>query len=152
VYGNTVLGGSTTESLDPTIVTADNLGSGAILIARASNATTTVRVTAGSLTKTATAIVLPLPCESGGAPLSLDVGEVATLSGSAASELCVHGTAAGAEFTAIPFYSDLSGSSLRLSIYASGTTAASTADPLSVRRFPSRKALKAQPLALDESF
>jgi hypothetical protein len=39
MYGNTVLGGSRLESLDTAVVTADNLGSGAILIARASNAT-----------------------------------------------------------------------------------------------------------------
>jgi hypothetical protein len=151
-YGNTVLGGSRVESLDTTIVTADNLGSGAILIARASNATAAVRATAGGLTKTATVIVLPVACTSGAAPLSLNVGEVAILSGTAASEFCIQGTDAGAEFTAIPFYSDFSGSTLRLTIYAAGTTPAAASGLSSIRKTGSAVARQAAPLAQDLGF
>lgn len=151
-YGNTVLGGSTVMSLDTTIVTADNLGNGAILIARASNATAAIRASAGGLTKTGTVIVLPVPCTSGAAPLSLNVGEVAVLSGTAASEFCVQGTAAGAEFTAIPFYSDFTGSTLRLAFYASGTTPAATSGLSSARKTRSAVARRAAPLAQDEGF
>ncbi|MGH9423776.1 MAG: hypothetical protein ACRD3J_27625, partial [Thermoanaerobaculia bacterium] len=152
VYGNTVLGGSLVESLDTTIVTAENLGSGAILIARASNATTAIRATAAGLTKIGTVIVLPLPCTSGSPPLSLNVGEVAILSGTAASEFCVEGTAAGAEFTAIPFYSDFTGSTLRLTVYARGTTPAATSALSSITKPRSPRALQAAPLAQDQGF
>ena len=48
-FGNTVLTATIVESADTSIVTADNFGSGAILIARASDNTTTVRATAGGL-------------------------------------------------------------------------------------------------------
>lgn len=150
-YGNTALGGSKVESLDTTIVTADNLGNGAILIARASNATATVRASAGGLTKTGTVIVLPAPCTSGAAPLSLNVGEVAILSGTAASEFCVRGTDAGAEFTAIPFYSDFSGSTLRLTFYASGTTPAASGQS-SIRKTRSVATQRAVVLAQDQGF
>lgn len=150
-YGNTVPGGSKVESLDTTIVTADNLGTGAILIARAPNATATVRATAGGLTKTGTVIVLPAACTSGAAPLSLNVGEVAILSGAAASEFCVQGTDAGAEFTAIPFYSDFSGSTLRVTFYAGGTTPVASSLS-SVRKTRSAVTRGAAALAQDEGF
>jgi hypothetical protein len=48
-FGNTIVQATTVESDDPSIVTADNLGNGAILTARASDKTTTVRASAGSL-------------------------------------------------------------------------------------------------------
>jgi hypothetical protein len=150
-YGNTVLGGSQVESLDTTIVTADNLGTGAILIARASNATATVRATAGGLTKTGTVIVLPAACSSGAAPLNLNVGDVAILSGTEASEFCVQGTDAGAEFTAIPFYSDFSESTLRVTFYASGTTPV-TSGQSSVRKTRSAVTRGAATLAEDQGF
>ena len=148
-YGNTVLGGSNVESLDTTVVTADNLGTGAILIARASNATATVRATAGGLTKTGTVIVLPVACASNATPLSLNVGEVAILSGTQASEFCVQGLDAGAEFTAIPFYSDFSGSTLRVTFYAGGTTPVASGQS-SVRK--TRSAVMRPALAQDEGF
>jgi hypothetical protein len=151
-YGNTVLGGSRVESLDTTVVTADNLGSGAILIARASNATAMIRATVGELTKTGTVIVLPAPCTLGAPPLSLNVGEVAILSGAAASEFCVQGTEAGAEFTAIPFYSDFTGSTLRVTIYANGTTAAAASSLSSIRKKRSAVAPRTALLMQDQGF
>ncbi len=123
-FGNFVPVRTTVESADTSIVTADNFGSGtgALLTARASNKTTTIRATAESIVKIGTVIVLPPPCQAGTNGFNLAVGEVASLSGTAASEFCVQGTAAGAEFIAIPFFSDFSGSLLRLSILAGSTT------------------------------
>jgi hypothetical protein len=122
-FGNTVLTATTTvESADPSIVTADNFGAGAVLIAHAPDKTTTLRVTAGTFTKTGTVIVLPLPCSAGSSAFSLAVGDVALLVGTDASEFCVQGTAAGAEFVAVPFFSDFTGSLLRLSISTGNTT------------------------------
>jgi hypothetical protein len=121
-FGNTVLTQTTVESADTSIVTADNFGSGAILIARSSDRTTTVRATAGTLAKTGTVIILPPPCAIGASAFNLGVGEVGLLTGFAASEFCVRGTASGAEFIAIPFFSDFAGSLLRLSISTGNTT------------------------------
>jgi len=121
-FGNTVLLQTTVESADTSIVTADNFGTGAFLTARASDKTTTIRATVGSITKVATVIVLAPPCQSGASAFNLGVGEVALLSGAAASEFCVQGTPTGAEFIAIPFYSDFSGAVLRLSISTGRTT------------------------------
>ncbi len=122
-FGNTAPGGSTIEAADTSIVTVANFGSGAFLTARTSNAMTTIRATAGSIVKLGTVIVLPPPCQSGSIPINLAVGEIAILSGTAASEFCVQGTPAGAEFTAIPFYSgQAAGSLLRLSISTGSTT------------------------------
>ena len=120
-YGNTVNDGTTVESADPSVVTADNFGNGAILTAHASDKTTTVRATAGEIVKTGTVIVLPPPCQSA-AGFSLDVGRLASLSGADASEFCVQGAAAGSEFLAIPSYTDFGAGLLRLSISAGGTT------------------------------
>lgn len=120
-YGNTVNDGTTVESADPSVVTADNFGSGAILTARASDKTTTLRATAGEIVKTGTVIVLPPPCQSA-AGSALDVGQLASLTGADASEFCVQGTAAGADFIAIPSYVDFGAGLLRLSISAGGTT------------------------------
>jgi hypothetical protein len=122
-FGNTVPGGSIVEADDTSIVTVSNFGSGAFLTARISNATTTIRATAGPIVKLGTVIVLPPPCQSVASAMNLAVGEIATLSGAAASEFCVQGTPAGAEFTAIPFYSgQAAGSLLRLSISTGSTT------------------------------
>ena len=107
-FGNNVPQGSTVRWSDPSIVTADNFGVGAILTAHAAGATVNITASSGSIVKTGTVIVLAPPCQSGSGAFSLAVGEIATLSGVAASEFCVQGTAAGAEFTAIPFYSDQS--------------------------------------------
>src|SRR5258705_10472288 len=110
-FGNRVPGGSTVESSDTSILTAQNFGSGAFLVRRAAGATGLIRASSGSLVKTPTVIVLPPPCQSGSSVFNLAVGGIATLSGTPASEFCVQGTPAGAEFTAIPFYS---GHSLQL--------------------------------------
>jgi hypothetical protein len=121
-FGNTVLMATTVESADTSIVTANNFGTGAILVAHASDRMTTVHATSGPFEKTGTVIVLPPPCQAGSSAFNLEVGEVALLSGAAASEFCVQGTASGAEFIAVPFFSDFAGSSLRLSISMGNTT------------------------------
>ncbi|MDP9201074.1 MAG: Ig-like domain-containing protein [Gemmatimonadota bacterium] len=151
-FGNTVLGGSTVESTDTSIVAAENFGNGAILIARASNATTTIRASTGSIVKIGTVIVLPPPCQAGSNVFSLAVGEIATLSGTAASEFCVYGTSAGAEFTAIPFYSDQSGSLLRLSISTGSTTIGASPTQLSAARFQVLRTLFSPEIQRDEAF
>src|SRR5437868_2197929 len=57
-FGNFLASATTVESNDTTIVTADNFGSGAILTAHASDRTTSVRASAGSIFKTGTVVVL----------------------------------------------------------------------------------------------
>jgi len=151
-FGNIVAGGSTVESADPSVVTADNFGSGALLTARASNATTTIRATAGMITKTGTVIVLPPPCQSTSSVFNLAVGEIAMLSGSAASEFCLQGTPAGAEFTAIPFYSDQAGSLLRLSISTGNTTIEASPNLVSAPRFQLLRSLPSPTLQRNETF
>jgi hypothetical protein len=152
-FGNTILSGSTVvESADTSIVTADNFGGGAFLIARASNATTTIRASTGSIVKTATVIVLPPPCQSGSGAFNLAVGEVATLSGVAASEFCVQGTSVGAEFTAIPFYSDLAGSLLRISISTGSTTIGASPSQLFAPRFQVLRTLPSSEIQRDDVF
>jgi len=127
-FGNILAQATSVESNDTTIVTADNFGSGALLTAHASDKTTTVRATAGSVLKTGTVVVLPPPCGSGSQSSNLGVGEIAFFPGSTASEFCVQGTAAGAEFTAIPYYSDFNGSLLGISISTGNTTTGVTAN------------------------
>ncbi len=105
-FGNFLALGTTVESNDTTIVTADNFGSGAVLTAHASDRTTSVRATAESILKPATVVVLPPPCGPSSQSSSLGVGQVVLFPGATASEFCVQGTANGAEFTAIPYYSD----------------------------------------------
>ncbi len=151
-FGNTVLGGSTVESSDPSIVTADNFGGGAFLTAHASNATAIIRASSGSIVKTGTVIVLPPPCQSGSSAFNLAVGEIAVLSGTAASEFCVQGTPTGAEFTAIPFYSDLSGLLLRLSISSGGTTIGASPNQLLAPRFQVSRSAAAPRIQQDEAF
>lgn len=152
-FGNFLAGGgSTIESADPSIVTAANFGNGAFLTARTSNATTTIRASAGSLVKIGTVIVLPPPCQPGSNAFNLAVGEIATLSGAAASEFCVQGTPAGAEFTAIPFYSNQAGSLLRFSISTGGTTIGAAPSRIVAPRFEALHDLRAPRLRRDETF
>ena len=121
-FGNTVLQATNIESADPSIVTAENFGSGAFLTARASDKTTTIRATVGSLLKTGTVVVLAPPCGSGSQVSDIAVGQVMLLSGTAASEFCLQGTANGAEFVAIPYFADFHGTLLRLAISTVNTT------------------------------
>ena len=151
-FGNSVLVGSTVESADTSIVTADNFGAGAILTARASDTTTIVRATAGSIVKTGTIIVLGPPCPTGSSAFNLAVGEIALLSGTAASEFCVQGTAAGAEFIAVPFYSDFSGSLLRLSIFTGSTTIAAVSNRIIDPRLQLMQPTGPTPLRKDDAF
>jgi Bacterial Ig-like domain (group 1) len=151
-FGNTILIQTTVESADTSIVTADNFGTGAILTARASDKTTTLRATVGSVAKAATVIVLPSPCQSGSSAFNLGVGEVALLSGTAASEFCVQGTATGAEFIAIPFYSDFTGSLLRLSISTGRTTIGVAPNRLAPQRFALLQATGSSQPKKDDAF
>jgi hypothetical protein len=123
-FGNALQMQTQVSADDTSIVTADNFGTGAILTARASDKRTTVHATAGSITRSATVVVLPAPCRAGVSAATLAVGEVAIFPGTEASEFCVQGTPSGAEFIAVPFYSDFSGALLRLSISTAGTTTA----------------------------
>ncbi|HEV7387446.1 MAG TPA: Ig-like domain-containing protein, partial [Gemmatimonadaceae bacterium] len=121
-FGNTISQAIAIESVDPSIVTADNFGSGAILTARASDKTTTIRATIGSIVKVGTVVILPPPCGPGSPVSDIAVGQMVVLSGAAASEFCLQGTANGAEFIAIPYFSDFHGTQLRLAIATGGTT------------------------------
>ncbi len=151
-FGNTVLIGPIVESADTSIVTADNFGGGAILTARASDKTTIVRATAGPVVKTGTVIILPPPCAAGSNASTLGVGEVALFSGAAASEFCVQGTSASAEFIAIPFYSDFSGSLLRLSISTGGTTIGVSPNRLAAPYFQLLEPTSSSELRKDDRF
>lgn len=121
-FGNTISQAIMVESADPSVVTADNFGGGAILTARTSDKTTIVRATIGSILKTGTVVVLPPPCGAASPSSNLAVGQLVLFSGSAASEFCVQGTPNGAEFIAIPYFSDFHGTQLRLSITTGKTT------------------------------
>jgi hypothetical protein len=123
-FGNGVLMATTVVSSDTTIVTVENFGNGAILTAHASDKTIAIVASAGPITKTGTVIILPPPCQSSAQTATLGVGESVLLTGFAASEFCLSGTATGAEFIAIPFFSDFSGSLLRFAISTGGTTTA----------------------------
>jgi hypothetical protein len=123
-FGNLVLVSTTVVSADTTVVTADNFGNGALLTAHTSDRSTTVQAAAGAITKSATVIILPAPCQPGAQSTTLGVGESAVFTGFGASEFCLAGTASGAEFIAIPFYSDFNGSLVRLSLLTGGTTTA----------------------------
>jgi hypothetical protein len=151
-FGNTVLLQTTVESADTSIVTADNFGTGAVLIARASGKTTTIRATIGSIAKAAIVMVLAPPCESGASAFNLGVGEVALLSGAAASEFCVQGTPTGAEFIAVPFYSDFSGSVLRLSILTGRTTIGVSPNRITPSRFALLQSLGSRQPKHDDAF
>jgi hypothetical protein len=121
-FGNLLPIGTTVVSADTTVLTAENFGNGAVLTAHASDKMIDVQAVAGSVAKSATVIILPPPCRPGTATTALAVGESVVFTGFAASEFCLGGAASGAEFTAIPFFSDFSGSLLRLSISSGGTT------------------------------
>jgi len=123
-YGNTIFIDVALSSADTSIVSVDNLGNGAILTARVSDRTTAVHATAQTVSKDGTVIVLPPPCQSGAFVATLAVGDAQLFTGAAASEFCLRGATSDAEFVAIPFYSDFSGSLLRLSISTGGTTTA----------------------------
>ena len=84
-YGNTVVQATNVESDDTTIVTADNFGNGAILTAHASDKTTGVRASAGSILKTGTVVVLPPPCGPTAQSFNLAVGQIVQFSGVGAS-------------------------------------------------------------------
>lgn len=154
-FGNTATGGSTIEAADTSIVTVANFsnGGGAFLTARISNAMTTIRATAGPIVKLGTVIVLPPPCQSGSGAFTLAVGEIATLTETEASEFCVQGTPAGAEFTAIPFYSgQAAGSLLRLSISTGSTTIDASPTRLLATRVQSLRTPPSPRLQRDETF
>jgi hypothetical protein len=140
------------ESDDPAIVTADNIGNGAILTARASDKTTTVRATTGSIVKTGTVVILPPPCGTSSSSSNLDVGQMAFFSGSAASEFCVQGTSSGAEFIAIPYYSDFNGTSLRISISTGSTTIGASSNRLLMPGFERGLSTTAVRFSPDETF
>ena len=150
-YGNRVVQETTVESADTTIVTADNFGNGAILTAHASDKTTSVSATAGSLLKTGTVVVLPPPCGPSSQSFNLAVGQIAVFSGIGASEFCVQGTPSGAEFIAIPYYSDFNGSLLRISIFTENTTIAATGTRVITPSFQLAVPATASPLR-DETF
>ena len=151
-YGNSVPVPTTIAAADTSVVAADNFGSGAILTARASDKTTTLLATAGTIATSATVIVLPPPCQTGALVSSLAVGELASFTGANASEFCVQGTAAGAEFIAIPFYSDFTSGLLRISIATGGTTVGATTTRVVPPAF--QRSLVSQPPALapDDAF
>lgn len=151
-FGNTVLTATTVESTDTSIVTADNFGTGAILVAHSADKTTTLRVTAGTFARIGTVIVLPPPCAASANAFSLAVGEVALLTGVDASEFCVQGTAAGAEFVAVPFFSDFTGSLLRLSISTGNTTLGISPTRLVEPRFQQQQQPGLRVLRKDDAF
>jgi hypothetical protein len=151
-FGNPVLIATTVESADTSVVTADNIPGGAILTAHASDKTTTVRATAETFEKTSTVIVLPPPCRAGSSAFNLGVGEVALLSGASASEFCVQGTAAGAEFIAVPFYSDFAGTLLRLSISTGNTTIGVTSNKIVAPRLRLLQRTGSDQLRKDNAF
>ena len=151
-FGNAVDALPTLESSDPAVVTADNFGSGAILTAHASDKTIAIRVTAGSILRNATVVVLPPPCNSGGLASRLEIGQIVLFPGSTASEFCVEGTAAGAEFIAIPYYSDFAGNLLRISISTGNTTIGATSNRTIAPHFQVALSSPDKRLTRDESF
>lgn len=152
-FGNVITAQTTTvESDDPSVVTADNFGNGAILTARASDKATGVRATLGSVLKTGRVVVLPPPCGSGSTSSDLAVGQMVLLAGAAASEFCVQGTASGAEFIAIPYFSDFHGTLLRLSISTGNTTIEAFSSRGISPRFQSVVGSPRTGLTRDESF
>ncbi|MFL5488452.1 MAG: Ig-like domain-containing protein [Gemmatimonadaceae bacterium] len=151
-FGNFVSVATTVESADTSIVTADNFGAGAILIAHATDKTTTVRATAGPIVKTGTVIVLPPPCQAGTTAQGLAVGGTTVFTGAQASQFCVQGTADGAEFIAIPYYSDFNGSVLRLSMATGNTTIAATSNRVLTLSSQSTTSRAMDPRRRDDAF
>jgi hypothetical protein len=151
-YGNSVPVPTTIAAADTSVVAADNFGNGAILTARASDKTTTLTATAGTIAVSATVIVLPPPCQAGALVSGLAVGELASFTGANASEFCVQGTAAGAEFIAIPFYSDFTSGLLRISIATGGTTVGATAMRVAPSAFQRSLVNQRAALSPDDAF
>jgi hypothetical protein len=106
-FDNNVTGVTLTFTTDaPTIATVNGTG----LLTAVANGTTTVRAASGSINASASVLVNigagTNPCT--GVTMTLAVGASQTLTGSAASQFCVNGSA-GAEFVAVPFYATGSG-------------------------------------------
>ena len=150
-FGNVLPQTTTVESADTSIVTADNFGSGAILTAHAADKTTSVQATAGTVVKTGTVVVLPPPCGASSRSSTLAVGQAALFTGSAASEFCLQGPAEGAEFVAVPYYSDFNGGFLRISISTGNTTIGVTSSRGITPRFQTTIGTKG-PLSRDDAF
>lgn len=151
-YGNNVSIPAVVEAMDTSIVSVFNLSGGALVVALASDKTTSLRVSAGSLEKIGKVVILPPPCGPASLSTALGVGEIAVFSGSAASEFCVQGTVAGAEFIAVPYYSDLAGTLLRISISTGNTVTAATSNRVIAARLQ-RTIIAAPPrLKRDEAF
>jgi hypothetical protein len=148
-FGNTVSQAITIESADPSIVTADNFGSGAVLTAHASDKTTTVRATLGSVEKVGTVVILPPPCGSAAQVSDLAVGQQVVVSG-APAEFCLRGTASGAEFIAVPYFADFHGTQLRLAISTGGTTISAVSNRIVGASF--QRGVSSSRLRRDESF
>lgn len=123
-FGNPVPVSTQLEVADTSVVRAEIFGNAAFLTARLADSRTTIKATAGSLIRTGAIVVLPPPCRPGASSATLEVGQTALFLGRDASEFCINGTSSGAEFIAVPFYSDFSGSDLRVSISTGGTTTA----------------------------
>ena len=151
-YGNSVPVATTVAPADTAVLSADNFGNGAILTARASDKTTTVMATAGAVAASGTVIVLPPPCQSGTLASSLGVGEITAFNGANASEFCVQGTPAGAEFIAIPYYSDFASGLLRISIATGGTTVGASPNRIASPTFQVSGATQRAQLLPDDAF
>jgi hypothetical protein len=152
-YGNPAAAETIVESADPSVVTADNFGSGAILTAHASDKTVIVHASAGVIVKNGTVIVLPPPCQTGATALELSVGQIGMLSGAASAEFCAKATTTGAEFVAIPYYSDFSGGLLSIAISTGGTTiGANSIIVASPPPFSINTASQRPPLRADDAF
>ena len=150
-FGNVLPQTTTVESADTSIVTADNFGSGAILTAHAADKTTSVQATAGTVAKTGTVVVLPPPCGASSRSSTLAVGQAALFTGSAASEFCLQGPAEGAEFVAVPYYSDFNGGFLGISISTGNTTIGVTSSRGITPRFQTAIGTKG-PVSRDDAF
>lgn len=84
---------------DPTVATVA-AGQTSAQITAVAVGTTTVRATQGTVNASAI-VVVGNPCS--GVTMTLAVGESQTLTGTAANQFCINGSA-GAEFVAVPFY------------------------------------------------
>lgn len=137
--------GITYTSDNPTVATVNS--SGTITLQGAGR--TNIRATAGSVTA---AIPVRQVC-FGVSPLSLAVGAVATLTGTAAGEFCVQG-ASGSEFVAIPFFAPLTSSGITLTIKGIGDTPTSgpPTPSISTSRFRSTILAGGRELTRDEDW
>jgi len=101
---------------NPRVATVAPLGTAGALVTAVAPGTANILATSGSVSGSTVALVKAPPC-SDSAGLSLQVGQVTTLIGAAASEICVQG-ATGAEFVAIPFFGlgDTTGATLSFTV------------------------------------